>query len=411
MDLKIQKARLPGYLKKFKCIGPPCEDNCCIGWDVDIDKKTFFAYQKVEDEELQKLFKKCLHRNTESFSVAVDYAKVRLQKGKRCPFLNDEKLCRIQAKLSEASLSNVCATYPRFTNLVNDVYEYSATVSCPEAARLILLNKNGLKITEVNDNTESRRILMYRVDTKKPGQNMMAAYLLELREFSISILKDRSYKLDERLLILGYFYTGLQKLADVNKHKDVLLLIREFEEKIRLKNLNQELGALPASLERQMSMLSGLADQLHVEDEIDSKSYIVFTKEVLSGLSGTKAKNPAKTYGDSYRLYYQSFMSDHDYILENYLVNYVYSNLFPAGESERPFEAYCLLAVRYALIKYHLIGIAASRKGLTEKLVVDFIQSFSKAVEHHKTFIDSLPGYLRKKNFLSISQIAFMLKQ
>ncbi len=39
--MKNVKMRYPIYLKEFKCIGGECEDSCCIGWDVDIDKFTF----------------------------------------------------------------------------------------------------------------------------------------------------------------------------------------------------------------------------------------------------------------------------------------------------------------------------------------------------------------------------------
>ena len=29
--------RVPTYFNEFACIGGACEDNCCIGWEVDID--------------------------------------------------------------------------------------------------------------------------------------------------------------------------------------------------------------------------------------------------------------------------------------------------------------------------------------------------------------------------------------
>ena len=40
------KMRYPRYFKEFKCIGGNCEDSCCIGWDIDIDKVTFKQYYK-----------------------------------------------------------------------------------------------------------------------------------------------------------------------------------------------------------------------------------------------------------------------------------------------------------------------------------------------------------------------------
>ena len=39
MTKKINK-RYPVYFEDFKCIGGKCEDSCCIGWNIDIDKVT-----------------------------------------------------------------------------------------------------------------------------------------------------------------------------------------------------------------------------------------------------------------------------------------------------------------------------------------------------------------------------------
>lgn len=28
----------PAYADKFRCVGPACEDSCCVGWRVDLDQ-------------------------------------------------------------------------------------------------------------------------------------------------------------------------------------------------------------------------------------------------------------------------------------------------------------------------------------------------------------------------------------
>ena len=404
----------PEYVKQFKCIGPSCQDNCCIGWDVDIDKKTYYKYQKIKEEELMRLFKSSVHQNREAYSDDVDFAKVKLKKDKRCPFLNDENLCRIQAKVGENYLSNVCATYPRFTNLVNDVYEHSATVSCPEAAKLILKNKMGLSFASKTADLGVRSIIMYQVDTRIFGQNSMITHLLALRQFSISVLQNRGYTLEERLLLLGYFFSDFQKLTDRKRTIDISGLIKEHNDKIKGEKFRKTIKDLPIRISDQMTIISEIASQLRVYDEIDSKRFIAFTEDCKKGIAGAKSpgvrSEHVKNYSDSYQLYYEPFMAKHGYILENYLVNYVFSNLFPAGESQKPFEAYSLLVARYALIKYDLIGIAASKRGLNEKLAIEFIQVFSKAVEHHKTFLESIPSYLQRKKYNTLADMAVLLK-
>lgn len=57
MAKKINK-RYPVYFEEFKCIGGKCEDSCCIGWNIDIDKVTFKRYFKVQDPEMKRMFQK-----------------------------------------------------------------------------------------------------------------------------------------------------------------------------------------------------------------------------------------------------------------------------------------------------------------------------------------------------------------
>lgn len=413
MDHKIKTVRYPEYLKQFQCTGPLCRDNCCIGWDVDIDKKTYFKYQKVNNEALMTFFKKYVHQNREAYSDDVDFARVKLLEDKRCPFLNDKNLCMIQAKMGEGYLSNVCATYPRFTNLVNGIKEKSATVSCPEVARLILGNKAGLKFFEEEQENDLREIIMFQADTHKAGQNILVTCLLELRAFTISVLQNRDHELYERLMILGFFFNDLQKLAKGGRSSEVGNLIREYEKGIRENKFREKIKDLPISLPDQMKILSGLSEQLHVQDEIDSKTFIALTGEHRRAIYGRKPINfidSTKRYDEASKVFFKPFMANKGYILENYLVNYVFGNLFPAGESEKPFEAYSLLVCRYALIRHYLIGIAASRQGLSEDLAVEFIQVFSKAVEHHKTFIEKIPSYLQREKYNSLDGMLLLLK-
>ena len=37
----------PNYYKKFRCIAGDCRDNCCIGWEIDVDGDTLRKYEKI----------------------------------------------------------------------------------------------------------------------------------------------------------------------------------------------------------------------------------------------------------------------------------------------------------------------------------------------------------------------------
>ncbi len=97
--------------------------------------------------------------------------------------------------------------------------------------------------------------------------------------------------------------------------------------------------------------------------------------------------------------YFEPFLSEHQHMLEHYLVSYVHRTLVSAGparEHARPERSsrrehdrdQCLLMmVHYAIIQTLLIGMAAFHKeefGPTEAILV--IQSYTKAFEHSPSF-------------------------
>ena len=84
--------RNPDYCRKFRCIADKCGDNCCIGWEIDIDEKTAEYYEKVGGEFGEKL-----RKNISGNSFV-------LGENERCPFLNDCNLCEIFINLGEDKL-------------------------------------------------------------------------------------------------------------------------------------------------------------------------------------------------------------------------------------------------------------------------------------------------------------------
>ena len=40
----------PSYCGSFQCIASRCRDNCCIGWEIDIDEETDQFYRTVKGE-------------------------------------------------------------------------------------------------------------------------------------------------------------------------------------------------------------------------------------------------------------------------------------------------------------------------------------------------------------------------
>ena len=82
-----QEYFIPEYMLDFKCIGKDCIDSCCVGWNIEIDKKTFEKYKNSSNKKIKLISQKHLVKRNLSSNVAYG----RLQNYKNCsPLLSEE---------------------------------------------------------------------------------------------------------------------------------------------------------------------------------------------------------------------------------------------------------------------------------------------------------------------------------
>lgn len=403
---------VPAYMEQFTCIGSECEDTCCAGWHVAIDRATYKKYNKVRSD-LKPSLDKHVKRNRSSKGDR-DYARIEMESGSTCPMLNEEKLCSIQLKLGEAYLSNTCSTYPRVTNVVNGVFEKSATMSCPEAARLALLNPNAIEFNEIEESVGVRNTISKRINTVSDQQHEpIAQYFWELRIFSIQVIQNRSYTLAERLIILGLFYQKVESYIASSQIAQIPDLIAAYTRLIQGNGVSDIINEIPSLSIIQMELLKGLVDTRVIKG-VGSQRYFDCFGEFLSGIQYTKESSVeeiSSRYQSAYQNYYLPFMENHEYVLENYLVNYVYVHLFPLGSGKDVFEEYMMMIIHYAMIKMHLIGIAGYHKeqfGLDH--VIKLIQSFAKTIEHSSSYLREVRELLHKNGFNTMAYMAILIK-
>lgn len=408
---KTRPMLVPAYMQEFSCIGSACEDTCCAGWQVTIDQATYKKYNKVRSE-IKPMLDKHVKRNRSSKGLE-DYAKILLNTDRSCPMLNEDKLCSIQLKLGEEYLSNVCTTYPRVSNIVNGVLEKSATMSCPEAARLALLNPDGIEFNETEEPAEIRNSISKRLDTTVANGEQIERYFWELRIFSIQVLQNRSYTLVERLIFLGLFFQKAEQYFNENLLPEIPQLIASYTAMMDGREIANILADIPSLTAIQMELLKNLVDE-RVSRGIHNQRYIDCLGEFMHGIEYTKeasVEEISARYQQAYENHYQPFMSKHEYVLENYLVNYVYARLFPLPNGEQIFEEYIMLIIQYAMIKMHLIGMAGFHKeNFSLDHVIKLIQSFAKVIEHNSLYLRDIRELLRKNEYNSMAYMAILIK-
>lgn len=349
-----QTAKGPKYLLSFRCIGAACIDNCCIGWDVDFDQSAYEKYKKVQDKVLKPIIQKHVYVKKHPYDPAIDFAGVRLKKGKRCPFLDAENWCQIQSIKGEEALSNVCWHFPRYLNQLGKFYEVSATLSCPVVAELLLRQKNGLQLKDIPMNPQ-RRLLTYQL-----SETEYSKYAVHRTE-ALANLSDYSRTLEERLLSIG----------EIKRPK-----MDHTTYRLAQKNVLDWIG------------------YLNPTDEAHSSRYALYAQEMVCGLALKKNHQQWQLswtlLNQGLRTYALPYIQSYPTTLSNYFEHYYFKTVYPYSETTNQRTLHALSLVLYSLIVLHLAGIGLNRGKLDEEDVILFLSASTKAVEHHYTFFDQV---------------------
>ena len=127
----------PEYVKNFKCDGKRCGAHCCRYWFIDIDENTLESYKKIESPAKEITSQIYYHEERKGYVTKLD-------EKKRCPFLSEDNLCRIQKTYGEKFLSSICQTFPRHIYKVDNLCERSLDITCPLVAEMVLLQKSPM---------------------------------------------------------------------------------------------------------------------------------------------------------------------------------------------------------------------------------------------------------------------------
>ncbi len=201
-----------------------------MGWIVNIDKNTYDAYQRCEDPDLGPRLRELVTINPASASDD-NHASIALS-GPGCPFLTGG-LCGIQKNLGEQYLSIMCSRFPRAMNMVDDVLQRSLDLSCPEAARIMLLDPNPMQFDEEEGPARDPRLGHLSVlrtsdaDSGKPYRHFR-----EIRAFAIWLLQYRAYPLWKRLVILGSLCDQLHEMAAASSDSQAPEVLKTYRDAV-----------------------------------------------------------------------------------------------------------------------------------------------------------------------------------
>ena len=187
--------KMPEYYKRFTCIADRCSDNCCIGWEIDIDGDTASYFDSVTDDFGTKLRSNISNTDPKSFILG---------ENERCPFLNDRNLCEIILTLGEDKLCNICTEHPRYYEWFGNIKEGGIGLCCEEAARIIISAENPSDTYETEIPDEENDF----------EETPLHHCLLGVREKILAYLTSNKLPLSEKICDIINYATLVQNNVD-----------------------------------------------------------------------------------------------------------------------------------------------------------------------------------------------------
>lgn len=189
--------RKPHYYDKFSCTAEQCPDTCCAGWQIVIDENSLEKYSNVSGDFGIRLLN------------SIDWGEgVFEQYHKRCSFLNAENLCDIYKELGADALCDTCRLYPRHIEEFENLREFSLSLSCPVAAKMILECQEPVKFLEEEDEKEECE------EDFEDFDFLLFDCLLEVREKLFSIVQNRTIPIEKRMYCVLKIAKNLQEALE-----------------------------------------------------------------------------------------------------------------------------------------------------------------------------------------------------
>ena len=410
----------PDYATSFRCIGGACEDSCCEDWTVGVDGAAYARYEALPAGPLRSTIVESILpavANSAGVAGSVNPPPFAIQMVRRggvrvCPLLASDGLCRIHAELGASYLSHTCATYPRIRYSIAGNEECALSLSCPEAARLVLLSPALAQAAGPGAEAKPESTLS--------GDGGLTPFFHSIRNFALELIRNRSYPLWQRMFLLGLFAARFDALGKDRLEETVAELLALFEGAIGSGSVRVSLETLKPDGERQLDLVlrrgGVLLHRSHVRPRF-VECVEAFGRGIGNG-PGATLHSLAGRYAEAHRYAFAPFFERHPHMLENYLSNTIFRSRFPFGRDwardgaaasmTREFE---LLTTQFALVKGLLIGVAGGHgEAFCEAHVVQTVQAVSKHFDHHADFLKDAYALLVESGMAGPMGMAILLQ-
>ena len=350
------KNTFPNYYKEFRCIADKCPDTCCADWEVVVDDNSLTKYSALSGS-----YAKILRSR---ISVDDDGDTVFSPVNGRCPFLLDNGLCEMYIEIGEGFLCKTCRLFPRHITYFGARTETGISLSCPEAARLILRDRPIEFLTEETDGFPEPTSI---------DPNLYFT-LLEARKISIDVLQNRKFSIEKRISAF-------------------LMLCNEIAPYIRKNDCDsvREILKKDFLLCENISFNQSRAKRVNAKLLCDFSSLEMLDTQWKTALEEAFSAFEIRRCGNEF---------------ENLMIYFVF-RYFMLAVFDRSLLPKAKFAVVSFLVIRRLVSFAEEKKSERIKAM----QKYSKEVEHSALNMEYLENQIRKSRCYSVENLLNLLQE
>lgn len=200
----------PKFAEGFECAAGACPDTCCQGWEIVVDADTLEYYRSL-NSDLGAQALAAIRPGEEPI--------LRFGENGRCVLQEKDGLCKLQKALGEQALCRVCRTYPRFVRQYGALRETGVSLSCPEAVRRLLENREPMRFVSTEED--------FPIEPNELDASLFYT-LRQSRATAFSLLQDRRYPITDRLSLLLCFSERIQHCLDHKAYPRAERVCRRF---------------------------------------------------------------------------------------------------------------------------------------------------------------------------------------
>jgi lysine-N-methylase len=406
--------RAARYFGQFRCIGGDCEEHCCSGWQIPIDRAAYLRYQTISEADLRERLRGHMALLPDGKRTEAMYATLSADETGACPLLDpDSRLCDLHSRKGAQWLSRTCDTYPRITAQRAAHTTQFLTPSCPEAARLILHSRDALDLLDAHGQPVPPTPLP--ADDARPGGGDPVAPLAEAIQDTLrGLIRDPRLRAAEALAIFGVVARKPRTMAaqtpSREQHGVMVRLLRTLRDPVGVDTAKAHVDALPLSRDFHRAVLAEIHTGFLRKLTPRPRLQAVMT-ECDQALRIAESEGFGERFDTALRQWFEPFDDRHPHLLKNYLLNAIGHENFPAGPAARLEHEYLSLSVRLAMIRMYLIGVAAFRgEAFGEADYVRVIQTFSRDFEHNRAFMNHVLGQMQAARLDTTSAAMLLLR-